>query len=227
VADRYCGNCGQELGEEARFCPSCGRAVHEVARVPTPEADVAVPPLPNPQEAESDVGSGGQGGRVSSADSTSNALIGLGVVVAVVVGAVAGGGRGGVVVLMLLILPALALFLRTGGRGLTSRDEVGRLVLRAGSGQRVPESARSRLLAEGVSEYMRGGFFVRHRTATTAQLVKPKKFSSLWALLWFLVFGIGIVVYLIYYAAKRGEGRYVEVDEYGAVRATRQVHHVL
>jgi hypothetical protein len=45
--------------------------------------------------------------------------------------------------------------------------------------------------------------------------------------LWLLVFGIGIVVYLIYYAAKRDEGRYVEVDEYGAVRATRQVHHVL
>ena len=80
---------------------------------------------------------------------------------------------------------------------------------------------------EELSEYSRDGFFVRHRTDTTAQLVKPKKFSFLWALLWFLVFGIGLVVYLIYYAAKRDEGRYVEVDEYGAVRATRQVHPVL
>jgi len=45
--------------------------------------------------------------------------------------------------------------------------------------------------------------------------------------LWFLLFGIGIVIYLIYFAANRDEGRYVEVDEYGGVRAARQVGHVL
>ena len=42
-----------------------------------------------------------------------------------------------------------------------------------------------------------------------------------------MLFGIGIVIYLIYYAAKRKEGRYVEVDEYGGVKAARQVRHVL
>ena len=46
VPDRYCGNCGHELGPEGRFCPSCGRPVHRTARVPTPEADAPVPPLP-------------------------------------------------------------------------------------------------------------------------------------------------------------------------------------
>jgi hypothetical protein len=46
VADRYCGNCGHELRQDDRFCPNCGRAVHEVAQVPTPEADVPVPPPP-------------------------------------------------------------------------------------------------------------------------------------------------------------------------------------
>lgn len=80
---------------------------------------------------------------------------------------------------------------------------------------------------EEVGTYMRDGFFVRQRTTTTAQLVKPKKFSFLWAFLWFLMLGIGIIVYLIYYAAKQDEGRYVEVDEHGTVKATRQVHHVL
>ena len=90
VADRYCSNCGQELGEDARFCPSCGRPVHEVAHVPTPEADVAVPPLPNQQGAGSDVGSGGQGGRVSSSNSTRNALIALGVVGGLMLGVVGG-----------------------------------------------------------------------------------------------------------------------------------------
>lgn len=46
VPDRYCGNCGQELGSEGRFCPTCGRPVHLTAHVPTPEADAPVPPLP-------------------------------------------------------------------------------------------------------------------------------------------------------------------------------------
>jgi hypothetical protein len=32
---------------------------------------------------------------------------------------------------------------------------------------------------------------------------------------------------VIYYAAKQDEGRYVEVDEHGAVKATRQIRHVL
>lgn len=78
-----------------------------------------------------------------------------------------------------------------------------------------------------IAEYSRDGFLVRQRTATTVQLVRPKRFSFIWAFLWLLVFGIGITVYLIYYAAKQDEGRYVEMDEYGEVRATRQVHHVL
>lgn len=51
VANRYCSNCGHELSNDARFCPSCGRPVHEVAHVPTPEADVAVPPPPNQHQA--------------------------------------------------------------------------------------------------------------------------------------------------------------------------------
>lgn len=56
MADRSCGNCGQELSDDARFCPSCGRPVHEVAHVPTLEAEVAVPPLPDQQEPSSEVG---------------------------------------------------------------------------------------------------------------------------------------------------------------------------
>ena len=46
MAERYCTNCGQELTDDSRFCPSCGRPVHETAQVPTPEADVNVPPPP-------------------------------------------------------------------------------------------------------------------------------------------------------------------------------------
>ncbi len=56
MADRYCANCGQELSLDYRFCPGCGRPVHETAVVPTPEADVAVPPLPEQHEPSSEAG---------------------------------------------------------------------------------------------------------------------------------------------------------------------------
>jgi hypothetical protein len=113
------------------------------------------------------------------------------------------------------------------GRVVGRTDRSGRILLKAGSKSPVSEEERSRRLEEELQQYARDGFFVQNRTATTAQLIKPKKFSFIWALLWFLVFGIGILVYLLYYAAKQDEGRYVEVDEYGAVRAARQSRRVL
>lgn len=47
------------------------------------------------------------------------------------------------------------------------------------------------------------GYQVRSRAETQVQLVKPKDFSFIFALLWFCVFGVGLVIYLIYYMAKR------------------------
>ena len=44
MADRYCSECGQELGEETRFCPNCGKSVFETGRVATPRAQVPPPP---------------------------------------------------------------------------------------------------------------------------------------------------------------------------------------
>jgi hypothetical protein len=49
--ERYCRRCGQELRPEDQFCANCGRPVHATAQVPTPEADVPVPPLPQQVEA--------------------------------------------------------------------------------------------------------------------------------------------------------------------------------
>ena len=65
---------------------------------------------------------------------------------------------------------------------------------------------------------MQGGYRVESRTPTTAQLVRPKKVSFLWALLWFLLFGIGILVYVAYYLAKSDQTVYLEVDDEGKVR---------
>jgi hypothetical protein len=46
--ERFCSNCGHELNPEDQFCSNCGMPVHRAARVPTPEADRPVPPLPPP-----------------------------------------------------------------------------------------------------------------------------------------------------------------------------------
>src|SRR5918998_2516836 len=48
--ERFCSNCGRELKPEEQFCTNCGMPVHRAARVPTPEADRPVPPLPPPTQ---------------------------------------------------------------------------------------------------------------------------------------------------------------------------------
>ena len=50
------------------------------------------------------------------------------------------------------------------------------------------------------------------QTEMSAQLVRPKKFSVIWALLWFLVFGIGLLVYILYYMAKPSGSIYLFVE---------------
>lgn len=222
MAQRYCTNCGNELGPNDAFCAGCGRPAHETAAVATPEADVDVPALPVLQEE----GPAAQGGKRSSVGGTRNTFVALGITVLIIgtVAALATGSGNWAIFFFLVILCVVVVSYTSEGRDDTGD---GRLLLREGSARQVSEAERSSLLEEEVGEYMRDGFLLRTRTATTAQLVKQKQFSFIWALLWFLVFGVGLIVYLIYYAAKRDEGRYVEVDGYGAVRATRQIHHVL
>lgn len=59
MPNRHCGNCGQELSPGNQFCPNCGQPVHETAQVPTPEADVNVPPPPAGQQAQAGAGQPG------------------------------------------------------------------------------------------------------------------------------------------------------------------------
>jgi uncharacterized membrane protein len=75
-------------------------------------------------------------------------------------------------------------------------------------------------LQEQIRWYVRHGYRVVNQTATTAQLVKPKRFSFLWAILWLLMFGVGLLVYLLYYAAKKDTVVYLEVVN-GKVKATK------
>ncbi len=47
MADRFCGNCGQELRSGARFCPSCGQPTSSTTQPPPPEPAT---PIPAPQQ---------------------------------------------------------------------------------------------------------------------------------------------------------------------------------
>ena len=53
----YCGNCGHEVGLDAKYCSNCGGPIYQPARAPEPETDVGagtetdVPPPPPPPRA--------------------------------------------------------------------------------------------------------------------------------------------------------------------------------
>ncbi len=83
-----------------------------------------------------------------------------------------------------------------------------------------PEQRRE-ILQNRINQYVKQGYRVVSQTDTTAQLIKPKQFSCLWATLWFLLLGIGILIYLFYYASIRDEQIYLKVDMYGMVTAQR------
>lgn len=53
--------------------------------------------------------------------------------------------------------------------------------------------------------YMKEGFIVNLRTDNQLQLIRKKQFSFLWALFWFLIFGIGILIYIFYFISKKDE----------------------
>lgn len=71
---------------------------------------------------------------------------------------------------------------------------------------------RKSILEKQISILSQRGYSVTSRTDTTATLVKPKEFSFVWAVLWFLVFGIGILIYIFYYMSKK-DGYYEIIDE--------------
>lgn len=69
-----------------------------------------------------------------------------------------------------------------------------------------------RNLKAQIARAIQSGYQVMYETPTTAQLVKKKQFSCLFATLWFLVFGIGFLIYLFWYMAKQDEVIYLDIE---------------
>jgi hypothetical protein len=88
---------------------------------------------------------------------------------------------------------------------------------RPATGEKLRTVERSEILDEEIEGLTIRGYRVVSRTATSAQLLRPKVFSLAWALFGFLFLVVGFVVYLIWYASKRDRMIYLRVDEYGEV----------
>ena len=86
--------------------------------------------------------------------------------------------------------------------------------------QEVSLETRQAALQQAIGEYLAQGYRVLSQTDTTAQLVKPKQFGTLWFILWLLT-GVLWIVYLAYYLAVKREGKvYLQVDPQGFVHRT-------
>lgn len=76
---------------------------------------------------------------------------------------------------------------------------------------------RRNILNQSISVYLRKGFRVSSQTDTTAQLVKPKHFSLLLALLFLILWIFPLIIYIFYYISKKDELIYIVVDNTGEV----------
>jgi hypothetical protein len=74
-----------------------------------------------------------------------------------------------------------------------------------------PLVANDALQAE-VNLLVRQGYRVVSQSESAAYLVKAKKFSIIWALIWFVIAVFPFIIYLIYYVFKWDHRVYLTVD---------------
>lgn len=71
------------------------------------------------------------------------------------------------------------------------------------SGANSVEGGAKKKIDALVAKMAKIGFMVHHREDEQIQLKRKKSFSFFAALSWFLLFGVGLIIYLIYYMSKR------------------------
>ena len=67
-------------------------------------------------------------------------------------------------------------------------------------------------LQDTIEDHVSRGFTISSQTETTAEMVRAKEFNLLPALLWALVFLIGVLVYVFYYMYKSDETIFIRVQ---------------
>jgi len=76
---------------------------------------------------------------------------------------------------------------------------------------------RRAILDREIQSYVRKGYRVLSQTDTSAQLVKPKKFSLILAVLLLILMVLPFVIYLLMYVAAKDKTVYLSVDPDGKV----------
>lgn len=76
---------------------------------------------------------------------------------------------------------------------------------------------RRNILEQEIQKYVRKGYRVMSQTDTSAQLVKPKKFSALLAVLLLILMVLPFIVYLLMYMASKDKTVYITVDAQGRI----------
>lgn len=86
----------------------------------------------------------------------------------------------------------------------------------------VSAAERQAALAARIGQYVGQQYRVVSQSEYAAQLVKPKRFSALWFLLWLVLAVVPAVLYVGYHVfLKRERQVYLIVDEQGAIHETR------
>ena len=78
----------------------------------------------------------------------------------------------------------------------------------------------SELLSAEIARRTGQGWLLVSQTDSEAQMRKPKQFSFVWAFIWFLLLVFGLLIYIIYYMAKKDELVYIRVQD-GVLRTTK------
>lgn len=73
-----------------------------------------------------------------------------------------------------------------------------------------------------IERYLKQGYRLDSKTTDQAVMVKPKKFSFLWAIIWtFFTFGFGIFVYLFWYMSRSDQYVYIHRLTNGKIHTTK------
>lgn len=76
-------------------------------------------------------------------------------------------------------------------------------------------------LQSEIQKYVSAGFLIVHQTETTAQLRKPKQFNfGIFLVLGILLFIVGAILYVAWYASQNDEVVYLTLDNEGVVHAS-------
>ena len=84
-----------------------------------------------------------------------------------------------------------------------------------------PTSDPEAILQTEINRYVQMGYVVTSQTARSAQLVKPKKVSIVWAIIWFTLAILPFFVYLLYHTFKWEHRVHLTVDEEGHITLKR------